>query len=426
MREGQAKGTPLRHTAVMDREARQQYLRDLREEYALARKSVKTQLLDEAVKRTGLVRKVVIRKLGKPASLVVRPRRRRPPVYDAAVRSALIELWTTFDFPCGQRLVPLLREQVARLRQRKQWTCSEEVAAKLVRLSPKTADRLLAAERQRLRLPSHRGSSMQRLLLEQIPLKVADDWDRSQVGNLQIDFVAHCGQSTAGAFLWTLSAVDIASNWWEGQPVGDRTQTSTRDALDSIRRRLPFAIREIHPDNDSSVLNHTLVEYCQKNQIAMSRSRPLKKNDNCWVEQKNWTHVRKLVGYHRLTGGQQQRLLADLYVQWALWRNYFQPVMRIASKTRVGAKVHRCYAIAATPYERLLASGKLSREAEQTLRQRYEMLNPLLLRQRILELQRQLYAAVFPGGEASSNSRKLRPRLVTSFVAQRGTVRLPD
>jgi len=313
-RKGQARHRPggRPQTAGLDPEVHNQSLRELREEYCLAPKATKSRLLEEAVKRTGLAHKVIIRKLARPATLVRRPRAKRWRIYDAAVAAALTELWTLFDYPCGQRPVALVREQVPRLRQRGFWHCSEEVAAKLVRVSAKTADRLLAPRRRQLHLARGRGSSMRRLLLEQIPLKVADEWDRRQVGNLQVDLVAHCGQSTAGSFLWTLSTVEIASNWWEGEPVLDRTQLSTRYALDAIRRRLPFRLREIHPDNDSSVINHLLVEYCRQNQIALSRSRPLKKNDNCWVEQKNWTHVRKLVGYRRLSGQLQYRLLKDL------------------------------------------------------------------------------------------------------------------
>jgi len=410
----------------MDAEARNQHLRELREEYALAAKAVKSRLLDEAVKRTGLARKVIIRKLARPATLVRRPRAKRRRIYDAAVDAALTELWTLFDYPCGQRLVALLREQVPRLRQRGFWHRSDEVADKLVKVSAKTADRLLAPERRRLRLARQRGSSLRRLLLEQIPLKVAEEWDRGQVGNLQVDFVAHCGQSTAGSFLWTLSAVDIATNWWEGEPVMDRTQGSTRCALDAIRRRLPFRLREIHPDNDHSVINHLLVEYCRQNQIALSRSRPLKKNYNCWVEQKNWTHVRKLVGYHRLSGGLQYRLLKDLYRVWSLWRNYFQPVMRLESKTRRGSKVHRRYDVPAAPYQRLLASGQLSHAARESLEQRYASLNPIQLRQQIEQRQNELLRTI-RGRETSPDlARKLTPRSVTSFVTQRVGVRLPE
>jgi hypothetical protein len=197
----------------MDPDARNQYLRDLREEYQGARKKVKTALLEEAEKRTGLHRKVIIRKLSHPQSLVAKPRCKRKPHYDGAVQTALGELWKLFDYPCGQRLVPLLREQVPRLRQRHHWSCPAEVAAKLVTLSAKTADRLLSGERGRLQWPHYRQSAARRLLLEQIPLKVAADWDRRQIGNVQLDYVAHCGQSLAGSFLWTLSMVDIATHW---------------------------------------------------------------------------------------------------------------------------------------------------------------------------------------------------------------------
>lgn len=303
----------------MNRHARNEYLRDLREEYQLVRKKEKTVLLHEAVKRTGLARKVVIRKLRRPATLVsavrTKPRHRQ---YDAAVRTALAALWELFDFPCSQRFAPLLREQVPRLRARGEWTCSEEVAAKLLRISPKSIDRLLTAERQRRRLPRYRHAPQRRLLLAQIPIKVASDWDRTQVGNMQFDYVAHCGQSTAGSFLWTISMVDIATGWWEGEVIEDRTQT--RSALHRIRQRLPFRLRELHPDNDSAILNQLLVDYCQQHQIALSRSRPLKKNDNCWVEQKNRTHVRQVLGYHRFTGELQRRLVADLYWAWTQWR----------------------------------------------------------------------------------------------------------
>lgn len=428
-RKGQAlaRGGGRADTAGMDREARDQYLRDLREEYVLAGKKEKGRLLDEAGKRTGLARKVVTRNLNDGAQLVRGARKKRRVVYDGAVQAALVELWALFDYPCGQRLAPLLREQVPRLKGKGQWRCSEEVAGKLVRMSAKTADRLLAGEKRRLRLGAARRGGLSRLLLEQIPVKVADQWDRRQVGNVQLDFVSHCGQSTAGDYLSTLSAVDIASQWWEGEALADRTQGEGRRGLDAIRLRLPFRLREAHPDNDSGLLNRLLVDYCRRNQIALSRSRPLKKNDNCWVEQKNWTHVRKLVGYHRMSGAHQQRLLNELYRLWALWRNFFQPVMRLVSKVRTGGRVHRVYDEPATPYQRLLASGQLSTIAEEALQAKYASLNPIALRRQIEERQRQLHKLVLHNDDTSpSRQRRLQPRSVTSFMTQRAAVRLPD
>ena len=419
-------GGPARkqHLPSVDRHARNEYLRDLREEYHLARKKQKTELLDEAGKRSGLSRKVLIRKLRDPARLVTKrrtqPRRRR---YDAAVRSALAELWELFDYPCGQRLAPLLREQVPRLRARGEWFCPEEVAAKLLTISPKTIDRLLAKERQRRRLPRYRQTPQRRLLLAQIPIKVASDWDRTQVGNLQFDYVAHCGQSTAGSYLWTISMVDIATGWWEGEVIPDRTQSATRSALDRIRKRLPFRLRELHPDNDSAILNQLLLDYCRHNQIALSRSRPLKKNDNCWVEQKNRTHVRQVLGYHRLSGELQRRLVADLYRAWTQWRNFFQPVMRRAEKTRIGSKVHRRYDQTATPYQRLLDSGQLSQEARQNLQRQYQTLSPKKLMQIVQEKQQQLFRILLKSD--AQLRRHTQPRSVTSLLTQQPAVRLP-
>jgi hypothetical protein len=262
------------------------------------------------------------------------------------------------------------------------------------------------------------------LLLAQIPIKVPTDWNRAEVGNMQFDYVAHCGQTTAGAHLWTVSMADIASGWWEGEIIEDRTQTATRQALDRVRRRLPFRLRELHPDNDSAILNCLLIDYCRQHRIALSRSRPLKKNDNCWVEQKNHTHVRQLLGYHRLSGELQRRLIADLYRAWTRGRNFFQPVMRLAEKNRVGSKVYRRYDQPATPYQRLLDSGQLSAQARLALQRQYESLSPVKLNQVIREKQQQIFASIFRSRSAQK-TRRILPHSVTFPMTQQPTVRLP-
>ena len=174
----------------MDVEARNQYLRELREGHSLARKAAKSRLQDEAVQRTGLPHKVMLRKLGHPVTLVRGPRAKRRRTYDAAVAAAWIELWKLLDCPCGRRLAP---------------------------------------ERRRLHLDQRRGRSLRCRLGEQIPVKMAEEWDRRQVGNLQVDWAPHCGQSTAGRFLWTLSTLDIATHWREGEPVMDRKGAPLKD-----------------------------------------------------------------------------------------------------------------------------------------------------------------------------------------------------
>lgn len=284
-----------------------------------------------------------------PGGLVRRPRRKQRAACDRAVRAALVEFWTLFDHPRRRQLVALLRKQALRLRKKGRCGCSQELADELVRMSPSTADRLLDGEKQWLRLAGARRGGLSRLLLEQIPVKVADPWDRRQLGDAQLDFAAHCGQSTAGDSLSTLQEVNIATQWREKEPLANRTQQEGRRGLPAIRRRLPFRMREAQPDNDSGQLNRLLVDSCRRDPIALSRSRPQRKNDNCRVEQKNWTHVRKRVGCHCMNAAQQQRLLSELFRLWARWSDFLRPVMPLVSKVRTGGRVHRVYDEPATP-----------------------------------------------------------------------------
>ena len=203
--------------------SREQYLERVREEYRKADKKSKTRLLNEARKRTRLNRKVLIGKLAHPAE--ERRKKKRGPrqaTYSREVQAALIKVWEVFDYPCGQRLAPALRQEIERLRKAKELVCSEDVAGKLKTISAKTIDRLLARERDLRGLRQNRNPSVHPLLYQKVPVKVASEWDTAQVGNLQLDYVFHCGRSTAGEYLHTLSAADIATGWWEGEPIRGR------------------------------------------------------------------------------------------------------------------------------------------------------------------------------------------------------------
>jgi hypothetical protein len=376
----------------MDMHSREQYLESLREEYRRAGKKQKKRLLNEARKRTHLNRKVLIRKLAHPAK--VRASRKRPPrkaTYGVEVLATLVQVWEIFDYPCGQRLVPVLRGELERLRKARELACSDEVAQKLGRISAKTIDRLLAREKRERQLRRNRNPAGHPLLYQKIPVKVAAEWETSQVGNVQVDYVEHCGRSMAGEYVHTLSAVDIASSWWEGEPIAQRTQEATRAGMTAIRQRLPFRILEIHPDNDRRMINDLLWRYCRRTHIRMSRSRPYKKNDNAWVEQRNWTHVRKVVGYRRLDTTAELAALRELYKYLRLYKNYFQPAMKLKAKVRSGGKIHRQYEEARTPYQRLLDSGQLSQRAEKRLRHEYESLNVAELRRKVEELRNRLF-----------------------------------
>ena len=373
--------------------SREQYLDTLREEYRRANKKQKSRLLSEARKRTHLNRKVLIRKLSR-APKAVWPRPKRGASYGAEVVSALARCWELFDFACGQRLAAALRTEVPRLRAAGELPCRDTVASQLMQVSPKTIDRLLRHEKQVWRIHRPRSGAGHPLLYQKIPVKVAADWDTSEVGNVQIDYVEHCGRSSGGQYIHTLSTVDIASGWWEGEPIPARTQAATREALDRIRQRAPFRFREIHPDNDSGLINDLLWRYCRQRHIKLSRSRPYKKNDNAWVEQRNWTHVRKVVGYCRFDTTAELAAMRALYAVLRLYRNFFQPTMKLKSKQRIAGKIHRTYEVPKTPYQRLLDSAQLSPAAEKQLRQQYQSLSVVKLRRDVERWRNELFDLV--------------------------------
>ena len=211
--------------------------------------------MNEARKRTQLNRKVLIRKLSQiPAAIDKQRKRTRKPKYGAEVKSPLAKIWELFDFPCGQRLAPVLREQVEKLRTSGDLQCSAKVAELLRQMSPKTIDGLLARERDVRGLKLHRRPPVHPLLYQRVPTKTAAEWDRQQVGNLQLDYVPHCGRSSAGEYVVTLSATDIATGWWEGSAQMGRSQHATQESLESIRQRLSFRVLDVHPDNVANLL----------------------------------------------------------------------------------------------------------------------------------------------------------------------------
>ena len=314
-----------------------------------------------------------------------------------------------FDFPCGQRLAAILREQVDLLRQLGELHCGDTVAALLKKASPSTLDRLLAHERTVKQPRWPRRAPVHPLMYQRVPVKLPNEWDRDEVGNLQLDFVLHCGRTTAGQYLHTLSAVDIASAWWEGEPQMGRSQKATNQGLGQVRSRFPFRVREIHPDNDSAMLNDLIWRYCRQRKIRMSRSRPYQKNDNAWVEQKNWTHVRQVVGYRRYDTEAEQEVLKELYRCLADFQNFFQPVMKLKEKVRVGGKVHRKYEKPVTPYQRLLNSGVLKPKQRRELEARYQSLNPAELSRKIRVLQDRLFDLVEQKDETPIPRRRRGP-----------------
>lgn len=355
-------------------------------EYLQSPRAEKSRLLAEAVKRTRLDQKYLIKKL-KPRSNLDRIeviRRSRNVIYDGEVKVALARCWEIFDHPCGQRLAPLLKTETNRLRQFGELQCSDTAAAKLNTVSARTIDEKLQHTKEVERMKRKYHKKIHPLLYQRVPVKVFAEQDRKALGTIQIDCVEHCGASASGEFIHTLSTTDIATGWWEGEALIGRGQERTQEAISRARRRYPFPWKEVHSDNGTEFINWHLYRYCEKEKIDFSRSRPYKKNDNCLVEQKNWTHVKKFVGYLRYDTEEELCVLNDLYHnEMGLFKNFFQPVIKLVSKERAGGKLHRKYDVPKTPYARLLESGEMSQDVQEELRRIYESLNPAALKRTI-------------------------------------------
>ncbi len=375
----------------MDMQSRNQYLKELLKEYLEKEsKQAKSKLLDEAMKRTGLCRKHIIAKLG-AESFTINPRKKRACFYDTNLTVALIQAWKIFDYPCGQRLAPLLRLEIDRLRKLGELSCSDKTAKLLKRISPASIDLKLRREKEILNLKHNRNPAVHPMLYKKIPIKLIDEWDRNKPGYCQLDYVMHCGSSTSGSFIHTLGLVDIYSGWWDSLAIMPRSQTQTHQALQTISSRLPFKLLEIHPDNDSGIINDLIFSWSKKNNIAFSRSRPNKKNHNAFIEQKNWTHVRKVFGYWRYDSHNELVIMNSLYNHYLrLYKNFFQPRIKLVSKERIGGHIKRKYDYPKTPYLRLMESSHIPTETKHKLKRLYDNLNPPLLlreiRKRLLQL----------------------------------------
>jgi hypothetical protein len=264
--------------------------------------------------------------------------------------------------------------------------CDLEVREKLRRISAATIDRLLASERRRYQLKGRSRTRPGTLLKHQIPIRTFAEWDDRMAGFVEIDLVAHDGGSAAGEYLYTLCVTDVCSGWTEVESIRNKAQIWVFEGLKAVRRRLPFRLLGIDSDNGSEFINNQLYDYCFHERLTFTRSRPHRKNDNCFVEQKNWTIVRRHVGYQRFEGDRQQVVMSEIYDYLRLYVNFFQPSMKLKSKERHGSRVKKTYSEARTPYQNLLEAGCLTRERRKALARRYDELNPAELIRRIKAL----------------------------------------
>ena len=409
--------------------SRKQYLGTLLERYLKARKRQKGSILDEYCRNTGQNRKYVIRRLSGLARTEPRPPRKKAPRYGQDTVWALEKLWKIFDFPCGQRLRPLIQTELDRLRRLGELAVSAKTTEKLRAVSPATIDRLLRPKKQAWKLHRLCGVKGPGLIAKKIPLRMGTG-ENLGVGFVDMDLVLHCGSSTAGEYGHSLSTLDLGSGWWEGEVVLGRAQRRIFHALQEIEARSPFPWRSLHSDNDKAFLNDQLYGYTVQRDLGFTRSRPYRKNDNPHIEQKNFTHVRKPLGYLRYDTPEELVLIQDLYRhELRLFKNFFQPVMMLSRKVRVSGRPKRTYSPARTPYHRLIDSGQLSTAKARELKEIYLSLNPAELKRQIDRKLGRLYDLYRKKKKrliSVDPYKKQRPSMVTFWVSQQSELGLPD
>ncbi|HEV2357571.1 MAG TPA: transposase [bacterium] len=336
--------------------------------------------MDEFCRVTKRDRKVAMRLLRHPLK---RARRRagRPHEYLSTLRPALEQVWEASDYLCSKRLAPFLPELIETLERHDEVTLSAERRTALLRISPATIDRLLRPVRRQYR---RRGlvttSPSLAALRTQVPLRTFGEWTNVPPGHVQADLLAHCGDSTHGFYLTSLLAIDVATGWTELQAVWGKGHHRVGTAVHLARHALPMPLLSLHTDNGSEFLNHIVVPWCRDQGIPFTRGRPYRKNDQAYVEQRNGSVLRRYIGYDRYSTRPAFAALKDVHELLRLYVNFFQPVRKLVSKERHGARVVKRYDRAQTPYRRLLASGVLPPERSSALAAQFQQLNPVRLR----------------------------------------------
>ncbi len=365
----------------------------------------KSAILDGFCETTGLNRKYAIGLLKHPpveTRAVVKRRRRSRYAADVSV---LERLWEVSGHLCGKRLAAAIPSLLDALVRHGEMEVTPSQSARLRRISAGTVDRLLQPRRRAI---GWRGKAMTKpgtLLRNQIPIRTYADWDEQTPGFFEADLAAHCGGTAAGDFAYTLTLTDVHTGWTELAALPNRSQIAVCDAIDRIRRRIPFPMLGIDSDNGSEFINNNLQRYCEANRITFTRCRPYRKNDQCHVESKNWSVVRAHVAYWRYEGTDAVSALASLHSRVSLSVNFFRPSLKLKEKTRRGAKVTRRHDEGATPYQRLIAAGVLNNDDKDDLQEMFLSLNPADIANQIHEASQRLYktAMVRNTNDATNN-----------------------
>lgn len=366
----------------------------IRKRYRKSSKKKKIEILHEFVSTTGYNRSYARRVLGSLKKLG--RKRKYPPrkrIYDAEVFYALRKAWIVNDTICGTRLKPQIAETIRKLELFKEYRFNKKVKKKLVTISSATIDRMLSATKKGYQLKGKSTTKPGTLLRSTITIRTFADWkdEEKKPGFFETDLVAFCGESVRGDYINGLNLTDVFLGWVLLEAVMGKGQFRVHKAIDMVRQRLPFQMLGLDPDNGTEFINWLLKRYCEQHKISFTRIRPNRKNDNCYVEQKNYTVLRRFLGYARYDTNEQLLIIKELVRLIEEYVNFFQPVMKLVKKERIGSRVKKQYDTAKTPYQRLIESGVLNEEEKTKLKEYYETLNPAALLRHIRKLQQKLY-----------------------------------
>jgi hypothetical protein len=370
---------------MMSLNSKRELLEVVRPRYLKASKVEKQKILDEFISATGYHRKHAIRVLKNQVQVqnhLKGKTKTYKTIYRGEVVQTLEQIWEICGQICSKRLQPYLPEAIKVLERCKEIELSKDTKELLLKISSASIDRCLRP----VRIKSPHGLSTTKpgsLLKNLIPVRTFTEWDQERPGFMEIDLVAHCGNTTEGQYLNTLTCTDISTGWTDVTALPHRSQEEVSEAIHLMRQRLPFPLLGIDSDNGSEFINDLLYHYCLDEKITFTRSRPYQKNDQAHVEQKNWSVVRHTVGYDRWETDQEFAILESIHADLRLYINFFQPSFKLIAKERIGNKTIKRYDTAKTPYQRVLERKDISLEAKARLMNLYIQLNPAELRRRI-------------------------------------------
>ena len=360
-------------------------------EYHRADRGRKSAILDEFVLATGVARKTAISLLRRPPTERAAARGKPGVRYGPDVRAALEMLWAVSGRICSKRLVPGLPHLIAMMESHGESLWNDHTREKLLKLSPATCDRLLRSVRKST---APRGRPLTKpgtLLRSQIAIRTWAEWSETEPGYCEADLVHHCDNDTSGEYLHTLTVTDVLLGWTENEALRNRSEQTVRNGVESVRSRMPYQVKGLDFDCGGEFINSIMFRYCQEGGILFTRARPANKNDQCRVEQKNWSVVRQNVGYNRFEGDEAKRALNAFYRVLRLQVNFVQPSLRLVSKERVGAKIRKTYDMAKTPCQRALEHPCVPEEVKASLREQLAAVKPAFLAREILRLRDELY-----------------------------------